>query len=596
MWNIHTFQYAAKLLLAPVKAYLVFDTVQVIMTEIAFGQRLPSNLDYAVSFSIPTWSSAIGYAEKDPGTVSKMATGYPRYFPQLPIQELCKHFLKKFGRNSEDCRPFPSLKEAKECLNFVTSVTGSEKSAHIEVETVELEVYEGNSPRSPVKDVIIAAVLASGSDFDIVREYWKLRGECVSSRLATKINQLFNRTSTISYEKKHEAKVRMISAQKEGENAKKLLKERIVENHCRPFGLSRKNTSKDIESINPDKDVHLVSSGMSSIFTARRILNFLEEKRAFDLLAQRDSHGKKDVSLCDTAVIFGFPFKDTQVIMKTFGTCQFYGFGDSKDISRLKTFLDSNKRILAVFIETPSNPLLNMPDLPQLRAMADEYGFFIIIDDTIGGLNVETLSYADILCTSLTKLFNGSSNVMGGSLILNPKSSLYPCACEYFASSNFEDLLWGEDAVVLEKNSRDFEDRTIRTNKNTEILINELLLPLEGEKIKKIYYPSVSSKETLTNYETVRNEKGGYGCLFSISFFSEKDAKAFYDSLKVFKGPSNGTNFTLACPYVHLAHHSELEEVSGFGVDPNFIRVSVGLEDTKWLIEVFSNAIEAMGK
>lgn len=596
MRNVHTFLYDVKVLTVLLKAHLIFDAVLIIMTEIAFGQPLPSNLEYAVSFSIPTWSSAIGYAEKDPGIVSRMATGYPRYFPQPPVQELCKHFLRKFGRNSEDCRPFPSLKEAEECLRFTTSVTGSESSAHLQVETLELEGYEGKSPESRVK-VTIAAILASGGDFDIVREYWKLRGECVSSRLATNINQLFDHTDKVSYKEKHEAKSRIISAQKEGENAKKLLKRRIVENHCRPFGLLRKNSSKNIENINPDKDVYLVSSGMSSIFTARRILNFWEEKRAFDVsLAQSDSHGKKDVSLCNTAAVFGFPFKDTQVIMKTFGTCQFYGFGDSRDISSLKMFLDSNKRILAVFVETPSNPLLNMPDLPQLRAMADEYGFFIIIDDTIGGLNVETLSYADIICTSLTKLFNGSSNVMGGSLILNPKSSLYPCAREYFASSKFEDLLWGEDAVVLEKNSRDFEDRTTQANKNTEMLLNELLLPLEGEKIKKVYYPSVSSKETLTNYETVRNEKGGYGCLFSISFFSENDAIAFYDSLKVFKGPSNGTNFTLACPYVHLAHHSELEEVSVFGVDPNFIRVSVGVEDTKWLIEVFSNAIEAMGK
>ncbi|GAV52723.1 hypothetical protein ZYGR_0AG07140 [Zygosaccharomyces rouxii] len=567
------------------------------MTEIAFGQPLPSNLEYAVSFGIPTWDSAIGYAEKDPRVVSKMATGYPRYFPQPPVQKLCKHFLKKFGRESEDCRPFPSLKEAQECLKFVKYVSGSETLVHIEVEAFEFENNEGNSSESSDKNVTIAAVLASGNEFDIVREYWKLRGECVSSRLATNINQLLDNMSTSSNEKEHEAEDGILFARKEGENAKILLKKRIVENHCSPFGLPRKNSVWDKESIDPDKDVYLVSSGMSSIFAARRFLTFWEEKRASDCSSTQDNFkGKKDVLLCNTAVVFGFPFKDTQVIMKTFGKCQFYGFGDSRDISSLKKFLDSNKRILAVFIETPSNPLLNMPDLPQLRKLADEYGFFIIIDDTIGGLNVDTLSYADILSTSLTKLFNGSSNVMGGSIILNPKSFFYPCAREYFASSKYEDLLWGEDAVVLEENSRDFEERTICANKNTETLLNELLLPLEGNEFKKIYYPSVSSKETFANYETVRNKKGGYGCLFSMSFFDEKDALIFYDSLKVFKGPSNGTNFTLACPYVHLAHHSELEKVSEFGVDPNFIRVSVGLENIKWLIDVFSNAIEAVRK
>ncbi|KAH9203023.1 YLL058W-like protein [Zygosaccharomyces rouxii] len=568
------------------------------MTEIDFGQPLPSNLEYAVSFGIPTWDSAIGYAEKTPETINKMTTGYPRYFPQPPVQKLCKHFIKKFGKISEDCRPFPSIKEAQECLKLVKLVTGSKCSAHLEVETFELENHEGELSGSSDNSITIAAALASDTEFDIVREYWKLRGECVSSRLADNINQLLDSMSTASSKNKHEVETRIRLSRNEGENAKKLIKRRLVENHCNPFGLTRKNSVWDNGSLDPERDVYLVSSGMSSIFAVRRFLTFWEEKRASDCsLTQDGSSGKKDVSLCNTAAIFGFPFKDTQVIMKTFGTCQFYGFGDSRDISSLKKFLNSDKqRILAVFIETPSNPLLNMPDLLQLRKLADEYGFFIIIDDTIGGLNVDTLPYADIICTSLTKLFNGSSNVMGGSLILNPKSSLYPSAREYFASSKFEDLLWGEDAVVLEENSRDFEDRTTRANENTEILLNELLLPLEGRIFKKIYYPSVSSKETFANYEAVRNKKGGYGCLFSMSFFNQRDAVVFYDSLKVFKGPSNGTNFTLACPYVQLAHHSELEEVSEFGVDPNFVRVSVGLEDSNWLIGVFSNAIEVLRK
>ena len=221
-------------------------------------------------------------------------------------------------------------------------------------------------------------------------------------------------------------------------------------------------------------------------------------------------------------------------------------------------------------------------------------GFFIVIDDTIGGLNVDILPYADIVCTSLTKLFNGSSNVMGGSLILNPKSSLYSSAREFVESDGFEDLLWCEDAKVLEINSRDFEDRTVRANKNTERLLSELILVNEGKVFKKIYYPTVSSEETFKNYEAVRNKLGGYGCMFSMAFYSEEDSKAFYDSLKVFKGPSNGTNFTLACPYVQLAHRFELEEVSKFGADPNLIRVSVGLEDSQWLLDVFSDAINML--
>ncbi|CCE92814.1 cystathionine gamma-synthase TDEL_0E05710 [Torulaspora delbrueckii] len=548
------------------------------MTEIEFGKPLPSNLDYAVSFGIPTWDSAIGYVEKNPDVISKMDTGYPRYFPQPPIQKLCNHFIKKFGCDSESCRPFPSYNLAKKCLEFVKSIPGS--TAHLEVETFQL-VADGKSPKQRLV-VTIAAVLASGDDFDVVREYWKLRGECVSSRLAESLHQLL----TAPDSRRQEAEAKFFLANEEGNHAKKLIKQRIVDNHCNPFGS---NSNGEELVLNPDTDAYLVSSGMSSIFTARDILSFWEEKRA-----SKHSLGKKS-QLCKTAAVFGFPFKDTKVIMEKFGHCQFFGVGDSKDVAELKKYLDtSDHRILAAFVETPSNPLLNMPDLTGLRKLANEYGFFIVIDDTIGGLNVDILPYADIVCTSLTKLFNGSSNVMGGSLILNPKSSLYSSARAFVESDGFEDLLWCEDAKVLEINSRDFEDRTVRANKNTERLLSELILVNEGKVFKKIYYPTVSSEETFKNYEAVRNKLGGYGCMFSMAFYSEEDSKAFYDSLKVFKGPSNGTNFTLACPYVQLAHRFELEEVSKFGADPNLIRVSVGLEDSQWLLDVFSDAINML--
>ena len=71
--------------------------------------------------------------------------------------------------------------------------------------------------------------------------------------------------------------------------------------------------------------------------------------------------------------------------------------------------------ILALFTEFPSNPLLRSANLPRLRALADKYDFLIVIDETIGNfVNVEVLPYSDIVVSSLTKVFSGASNVMGG--------------------------------------------------------------------------------------------------------------------------------------------------------------------------------------
>lgn len=62
--------------------------------------------------------------------------------------------------------------------------------------------------------------------------------------------------------------------------------------------------------------------------------------------------------------------------------------------------------------------------------------------------------------------------------------------------------------------------------------------------VKDVYYPKYSPTKPL--YDRLRNPNGGYGGLFSVTFHSTAEAIAFYDALEVLKGPSLGTNFTLA--------------------------------------------------
>lgn len=96
-----------------------------------------------------------------------------------------------------------------------------------------------------------------------------------------------------------------------------------------------------------------------------------------------------------------------------------FGQGGSDDIEPLKQMLESRRteepRILALFCEFPGNPLLRSPDLAKIRELADKHGFIVVVDETIGNfINVECMTYADIVVSSLTKIFSGESNVMGG--------------------------------------------------------------------------------------------------------------------------------------------------------------------------------------
>ena len=89
-------------------------------------------------------------------------------------------------------------------------------------------------------------------------------------------------------------------------------------------------------------------------------------------------------------------------------------------------------------------------------------------------------------------------------------------------------------------------------------------------------------------------ENAGYGGLFSLNLKdADRRAPAMFDALRVSKGPSLGTNFTLACPFTLLAHYHELEWAESCGVSRWLIRVSVGLEDPTELAARFDAALAA---
>lgn len=111
-----------------------------------------------------------------------------------------------------------------------------------------------------------------------------------------------------------------------------------------------------------------------------------------------------------------FPYIDTLKVLEKFGpACLFYGHGSTEELEELERRLHHGERFLALFCEFPGNPLLKSPDLQRIRRLADQYDFGVIVDETIGNfLNVQVLPYADVVVSSLTKVFSGDANVMGG--------------------------------------------------------------------------------------------------------------------------------------------------------------------------------------
>nr|CAG8601059.1 381_t:CDS:2 [Entrophospora candida] len=584
------------------------------------GCSIPPNTPHAISVNLPNWQDNVDYEEGHERLISRLSTGYPRFFIHNQIKKLISICEQKFAKPTESCLLFPSRKVAQRCKNFIQMNYKSSSSTSSNVRLAEItiippEQIKSSSFQQGIKTLHV--VLFPKDAFKIGKSYWQHTGEGITSRMAEYVLYIMQikkdeqkysdcgdgdetvRKRRPSFQN-HESKLSKQSVvveenyyveERYGRNlpvlfadkAKLALKRRIVgvldtesnKNNdlddviSKPIEPNASLTARGVKGVTED-DVFLFPCGMASIFHAHRYL-----LQAFP--------PKK--SIC-----YSFPYTDTLKILEKFGPgCYFYGNGTSEDIDEIEKLLESgDEQILGLFCEFPSNPLLKSPDLKRLRALADKYDFLIVLDETIGNfVNVEVLQWVDILVSSLTKVFSGDSNVMGGGLIINPQRKHYQ-KLKQVIKDDYEDLVWSEDAVFLERNSRTFRERIIKINENAEKLCDFLI---KSPKVKKLYYPKYITPDIYNQY---KRKNGGYGGLFSVTFHSELASKQFFDAIPIAKGPSLGTNFTLACPYTILAHYLELDWASKYGVEAGLIRISVGLEDIDVLLAGMQKGLDAI--
>lgn len=316
------------------------------------------------------------------------------------------------------------------------------------------------------------------------------------------------------------------------------------------------------------EDVYLTTSGMTSIYYAFKAITL----------------NKKDT----TTIQLGFPYLDTLKIQERWdNNALFLDYRDASDLKEVKDIIANGAAVSAVFCEFPTNPLLDVVEIKQLSEFLRSQSIPLIIDDTLSTwYNADLLQYSEILVTSLTKYFSGVGDVMAGSVVLNANSPLYS-ECKESFDTVFEPLLYAADCKILSKNMDDFPIRMQKINHNAAELVHYLK---DDSKIKDIFYPSLVNQQCYDQYKST-NAGSGYGGLFSIVFKKAEWAEIFYDSIKLAKGPSLGTEFTILCPYTMLAHYHEFDFAAKYGVEWHLIRISVGVEDIKVIKEAFSDAL-----
>ncbi|PWU20619.1 MAG: hypothetical protein C5B50_03515 [Verrucomicrobia bacterium] len=315
-----------------------------------------------------------------------------------------------------------------------------------------------------------------------------------------------------------------------------------------------------------EEDVFLAPTGMAAVFAALRAANELTPNRR--------------------SVQLGFPYVDTLKLQQKFGPGGILLHNTQTMGSDLEELL-SRESLAACFCEIPGNPLLGSPDLPRISKILRPRQVPLIVDDVVATpYNIDLSPYADLIPTSLTKFISGTGDVMGGALICNRESPLYS-RLKPIIEAQHEELLWQEDADVLEVAARDFPERMKRHNANGLYIAERMRV---HPAIERVWYPKWECSKA---YDAVRRPQGGWGALLSfVPKNAATTAPKIYDRLELCKGPSLGTVFTLACPFTLLAHYTELDWAESCGVSRWLIRLSVGLEEPEAICKKLATALE----
>lgn len=524
--------------------------------------------------------------------------------------------VNTLGLPGQKAMLFPSNRTAQRCVSFIRSREPSISPDQVNVIDLVWDRSRATSETLTKVSPSISAVMFPTDLFPIAKQYWQHSGDGISSRRAEFCHGLFQegilvdqrslqpasngfqktsrgprryqRGSMDIYQATSptgKAETRESSQFLEErfgrnlgvsfvENAKSAIRRRITGSLMGEIDLATEPSTTMTSNLRgvsdlSEPDVYLYPCGINSIFNTHQMM-------------MKARGPMKSIS-------FGFPYVDTLKILEKFGPgCLFYGNGSSEDLDDLETRLKAGERFLALFCEFPGNPMLKCPDLKRIRLLADTYDFGVVVDETIGNfINVNVLPYADVVVSSLTKIFSGECNVMGGSAIFNPRGRYYQ-SLKQIAEEEYEDNYWAEDVIFMERNSRHFVSRIERINDNAEVICDILRA---NPAVKTVYYPKYN--ESRVFYDDCRTPNGGYGGLLSFTCHTKAQAVAFYDRIETAKGPSLGTNFTLASPYVILAHFLELDWAAQFGVPAELIRISVGLEDADDLMARFTVALKA---
>lgn len=261
---------------------------------------------------------------------------------------------------------------------------------------------------------------------------------------------------------------------------------------------------------------------------------------------------------------------------------------DYVDLCDLKAFNRSIKEnTKAVYIETPSNPTMDVTDIAAVAKIAHQHGLIVIADNTFMSPYLQKpLSLgADIVVHSATKFLAGHSDLLAGAAATSSKELADKI---YFIQNAIGATLGAFDSWLLLRGIKTLGVRLDRSSSSALKLAGWLE---KQPQVKKVYYPGLKSDP---GHDIQKKQAKSGGAVFSFDLGSQQAVEKFVCNLKipVFSVSLGGTETIVSYP--PKMSHAELSQsdLQKDGIKLGMLRVSVGLEDQDDLLADFKQALE----
>ena len=309
--------------------------------------------------------------------------------------------------------------------------------------------------------------------------------------------------------------------------------------------------AKKVAALEETEDAIILGSGMAAISTS--LMAFLNS--GDHIVLQND--------------IYGGTRNLVEAQFQRYGIQ--YSFTDGLDAKSFEKEIKANTK--AIYIETPSNPLLKLVDIKQIADLSRSNGLISFIDNTFATPLIQKPHKLgiDIILHSATKYFGGHSDICAGAVA----STAEHREIIWNLSKNLGGSLSDYTAWLLERSMKTLSVRFFAQQKNAGELSKYLS---ECKFIDKIYYPGL---ETHPNHDIARKQMTGFGAVISFELNKSIDQKSFLTSLNMINPSMSfaGVESTMLSPAETSHYLLTPEERIVQGITDNLIRFSVGIED-----------------